>query len=146
MQLLMDLLAVTSTYVLLGHSEHAVYPVVFLYKPLAHAVHAKPSWPATDDVYPVLHLQASNDALPLTACELVLQSRQSVCIVRAIAAEYVSVGQFAHGVDPLSDLYLPAAQYWHVPPFGPVYPGTHLQSSSTAAPTAEIAFCGHMLH
>lgn len=51
-------------------------------------------------------------------------------------------GQLLH-ISPAVWLYLPSVQILHGPPYGPLYPGRHLQKVD---PAPEVEFVGHARH
>ena len=77
-----------------GHVEHCPAPIVSLYLPSSHAVHATPSEAA---VYPTTHLQSINSLLP--------------------DAELVCVGHVEHTPIPIATLYVPNSHAVQTAPF-----------------------------
>lgn len=116
----------TLEFELSGHTVQATLPVVALYFPTAHAVHATPSAP----VYPGLHEHAVTDPLPAGEVEFVGHATHVLASTAAGSLEYVSAAHLVHVVEPATLEYDPAVQFVHV-----VEPGT-----------LENAPAGQMLH
>ena len=90
-------------YLPAAQSVHVAVPVIILYFPPAHAVHAKPFAP----VYPALHMHWVETVL---AC-----------------AELEPAGQSVHNAVPVPALKVPATQGRHGPLLAPVCPTLHAQ-------------------
>ena len=103
-------------------SEHAALPLLNLYLPASHCVHA-PAGP----VLPAVHrlLQSSTKELELGEIEPSGHSKQVDDAFAPMAPEYVSVTHSVHATLPLVVLYLPASHSVHEPA-GPVLPASHI--------------------
>jgi hypothetical protein len=97
-------------------------------------------------VYPTQHLQEVFESLPRGAFVKSAQFRQSLSFVRAVAVEYVLIGQSVQFADPLMALNLPAKQGTHVAPSLPENPGLHLQSERSPLPGIAVELSGHGSH
>jgi hypothetical protein len=107
-----------------GHAEQCPAPGATLYVPASHAVHAAPS---KDPEYPAEHLQSINARLP--------------------PAEFVPAGHAEHCPTPVSLLYVSASHAVHAAPSDvALYPATHLQSSNSSLPDAQLVPAGHAEH
>ena len=61
-----------------------------------------------------------------------------------VPAVVVNAGQGVQAALPLAEEYVPWAQSWHGPPFGPDVPGMHAQLAALVAPeTVLLLFVGH---
>ena len=92
-----------------GHTVQATLPVVALYVPTAHAVHATPSAP----VYRGLQEHAVTDPLPAAEVEFVGHATHVPALLAAGTLEYVSAAHFVHVVEPATLEYDPAVQLVH---------------------------------
>jgi hypothetical protein len=136
---------------------------VFLYVPLAQAVHSTLFGP----VYPSLQSQDTSAELPLGETELVGHVKHVVSSVAATVVEYFPIAQatqfavavvpeyfpakqFEHDKVPLLDLKVPMAHAEHALLSGPVYPGLQRQAVADIqlSPVTHEAplFCGQALH
>ena len=84
---------------------HGAGPIVSFKVPGGHAVHFPPLFP----VNPALHMQL---AMLLEPC----------------CTENMFAGHIKHNVEPMSDLYVPAAHCVHAPPFMPIKPSLQLHA------------------
>ena len=100
------------------HKVQGRAPVVFLYDPAAHAVHAPPFAP----VYPALHWQLVKALLP--------------------GREIEFSGQGLHAVEPELALNSPARHRIQVCPSAAVAPGLQVQSVRRADSGGEFEFAG----
>ena len=103
-------------YVLLPHSVQAAEPFASLKLPASHAWHSAPSGP----VYPLLHVQLVNAALPTPENACAGQSLHVESEIWAVAVEYLPSPHREHGAEPFTSLYLPAMHATHCIPSGPV--------------------------
>ena len=102
--------------------------------------------PPTERVYPALHVHAAC-ALLVAGDELLVGQLVHVPeLVAATAVEYVFVPQSVHAADPVSALYLPAAQPEQVPPSGPVNPMLHVQAPIALLPDPDELLAGQLVH
>ena len=129
-----------------GQGRQSPLPVVALYFPTAHAVHATPSAP----VYPTLHEHAVTDPLPATDVEFAGHATHVLALTAAGTAEYMSAAHLVHVVDPGTSEYDPAVQFVHVvdpgaPENAPAGQMLHTLAS-TAADTFEYAPAGQFVH
>ena len=99
----------TLEFELSGHTVQATLPVVALYFPTAHAVHATPSAP----VYPGLHEHAVTDPLPAVEVEFSGHATHVLASTAAGSLEYVSAAHLVHVVEPATLEYDPAVQLMH---------------------------------
>jgi len=88
----LEVAAVAVEYRLTGQSVHGTAPGSALCLPASHALHARPSWPSTADLYPARHLQSLSTLLSRGANVLIGQ--MSHCA--APAAEYVFASHSTH--------------------------------------------------
>jgi len=105
-----------------GHGVQASAPVLVLYVPASHAVHATPFVSA---VCPTSQMQSERASLP--------------------AGELVPAGhKEMHAPVPMVVLYVPASHAVHVIPFeSAVYPTTQMQSERASLPAGEVVHVGH---
>ena len=107
-----------------GHAVQLPDPVVALYFPASHAVHASPFALA---VCPTTHTQSVSASLA--------------------PAELVCEGHAEHATAPVTVLYVPASHAVHATPFSPaVYPATHTQSVTAVEPSSEEVWAGQPSH
>ena len=114
-----------SEYLPAAQSVHAALPTVGLYLPAAHEAHDCASGPVKPAAQPSC-TQSARASLPAGELLPAGQAVQVEAPVAATAAEYVSMSQFVHDAEPEDNLYFPAAQFVHTPPFGPVNPALHV--------------------
>ena len=90
------------------HAMHSPAPASVLYFPTAHAEHVPPFAPE----YPVLHMHAVEDTLPVSEIELDGQAAHSLA---PSAGEYDPAWHSAHASLLRMDLNVPAAHTPHPP-------------------------------
>jgi hypothetical protein len=66
-------------------------------------------------------------------------------LVAPVAFEYSPAAQLSHALAPVTVLYFPAAHIVQAPPFGPVYPASHVQLTRNPLEAPARAFAGHAL-
>ena len=130
------------------HVEHAC-ALPKLNFPTPHATHVLPGVLSLTVKKPALHLQASIEILPLAnVVEFPTHAPHEATDVCEFAAWYFPTGQFVHAASPSVSLYVPAPQYPHEPPFGPVYPRSHMHISSDVELTVGVVLklAGQTVH
>lgn len=112
------LLATAATvllYLSAKQASHAAGPVLALYFPATHPVHAPPLPPFP--VYPALHAQSMISLLPRGDPVFAAHVWQTVDTVALTVVEYVLTSQSVQMAEPLAVLYLPATHPKHETPF-----------------------------
>ena len=71
---------------------------------------------------------------------------QLAILLEPCCNENMFAGHIKHAVEPMSDLYVPAAHCAHAPPFAPVCPGLHSQTASETLPAGECELSGQNKH
>jgi hypothetical protein len=102
-----------------GQASHAWSP-----RPALKALAGQAAQAPEDQPAPAAHTHAA--ALALAAAAVVSSAAQSV-----------------HAAEPAVSLYLPTAQAWHGPPFGPVWPALHAQAAAEALAAGLLLEAGH---
>ena len=162
---------------LYGQAVHGIEPTWSLYFPDGHAVHNKPMIFVLSvlEVYPILHLQSSVEALaasdqelsghalhsdlsgeeyvPVEHCEHGLPAGPAVPGLHLQSCKAVLAcrllefrGQSWHDPDPTLSLYLPALHAVHEKPFCIVYPLLHMQSVKDELPLCDAEPIGQFRH
>ena len=112
---LLDTAASVLLYVSAKQTSHAADPVLALYFPAIHPLHAPPVPPFP--VYPALHAQSVISSLPRGDPVFVAHNRQTLDTVALTVVEYVLTPQSVQRAEPLAVLYLPATHPKHATPF-----------------------------
>jgi hypothetical protein len=112
---LIDTAAGKLLYLSAKQTSHAADPVLALYFPATHPVHAVPLPPFP--VYPALHAQAVIALLPRGDPVLEAHVRQTLDNVALTVVEYSLTAQSVQMAEPMAVLYLPATHPKHATPF-----------------------------
>jgi hypothetical protein len=137
-QVVRDIAAISVERVFASQAMHIPTPVMALYAPAPHGVHATPSDKAS---YPARQVQDVRRGL--LADEKVLSGH--IVQLASPANEYVFTPHGMHVPTPVAVLYVPAPQGVHDKPSAPVYPAMHIQDVSRGLPTSEKVLFGHVL-
>ena len=112
---LLDTAASVLLYVSAKQTSHAADPVLALYFPAIHPLHAPPV--PLFPVYPALHAQSVISSLPRGDPVFVAHSWQTLDNVALTVVEDVLTPQSVQLAEPLAVLYLPATHPKHATPF-----------------------------
>jgi hypothetical protein len=109
-----------------GQAVHSALPTEGLYVPATHKLHDCASGPVSPAGHPA-PTQSSRASLPI--------------------GELAPAGHAVHNTLPCVGLYVPVSQAVHGPPFDPVNPRLHVQSTDRKDPVADVQLlAGQVVH
>jgi len=88
-------------------------------------------------------VQSIFSLLPVGESEFDMHGKQTSAVFAPIVPEYFPCRQLLQSASPGTDLNLPAAQFVHIPPKGPVEPALQAQSINASLPTGEFESTVH---
>jgi hypothetical protein len=128
-----------------AHAADVVAPVSPEYVPTTQLVHVTEEFaPVSAEYVPATQL---THALAPEALEYFPTGHKThtLALVAPVAFEYSPAAQLSHALEPVTVLYFPAAHTEQAPPFGPVYPTSHVQFIRNPLEAPARAFAGHAL-